>query len=229
MLWIIINKKEARCMNNPGHEDALLKGISLMKNATIRIQRDKVFYFDPYRIERDLRDADFIFVSHDHRDHLSPEDIRKLIKEDTILVAPESSAALLANEGFGNVTAVLPLKSYEIGGVSFATVPMYNIGKKFHEKGKNWVGYVVRIDSADYYFAGDTDAIPEMENIKADVAFLPVGGTYTMNASEAARAANTIKPAVAVPMHYGDVAGTAADGEVFIRGLDRSIKGVLLK
>ena len=102
-------------MNNPGHEDALLKGISLMKNATIRIQRDKVFYFDPYRIERDLRDADFIFVSHDHRDHLSPEDIRKLIKEDTILVAPESSAALLANEGFGNVTAVLPLKSYEIG------------------------------------------------------------------------------------------------------------------
>jgi L-ascorbate metabolism protein UlaG (beta-lactamase superfamily) len=106
---------------------------------------------------------------------------------------------------------------------------MYNIGKKFHEKHKNWVGYVVNIDGADYYFAGDTDLIHEMETIKADVAFLPVGGTYTMNAEEAARAADIIKPAVAVPMHYGDVAGSAEDGDTFIRGLDRSIKGVLLK
>ena len=92
-------------MNNPGHEDALLKGISLMKTRRSGYNGTRCL-FDPYRIERDLRDADFIFVSHDHRDHLSPEDIRKLIKEDTILVAPESSAALLANEGFGNVTAV---------------------------------------------------------------------------------------------------------------------------
>ena len=88
------------------HEDALLRGVSLMRNATIRIQRDKVFYFDPMGIEEDMNDADFIFISHDHWDHLSPEDIRKIIKEDTVLVAPESSAALLADEGFGNVTSV---------------------------------------------------------------------------------------------------------------------------
>lgn len=216
-------------MKNPGHDEALLRGVSLMKNATIRIQRDKVFYFDPYKIDGESKDADFIFVSHDHFDHLSVEDIRKLVKDDTVLIAPESSAALLADAGFDNVTAVRPSESYTVGGVSFSTVPMYNVGKKFHEKHKNWTGYVVNVDGVDYYFAGDTDLIPEMEKIKADVVFLPVGGTYTMNAEEAARAANIIKPAVAVPMHYGDVAGTAEDGEIFIRGLDRSIKGVLLK
>jgi len=212
-----------------GHEEALLKGVSLMKNSTIRIQRDRVIYFDPYEIQKDLKDADLIFISHDHFDHLSVESIMKLVKEDTVLVAPESSAALLEGEGFRNVTAVQPSKSYEVGGVSFTTVPMYNVGKKFHEKSENFVGYVVRIDGAEYYFAGDTDLIPEMESIKADVVFLPVGGTYTMDASEAARAANIIKPAVAVPMHYADVVGAAEDGEAFIRGLDKLIKGVLLK
>jgi L-ascorbate metabolism protein UlaG (beta-lactamase superfamily) len=221
--------KEAISVKNSGHDEILLRGVSLMKNATIRIQRDKVFYFDPFRIDGESKDADFIFVSHDHRDHLSPEDIMKLVRNDTVLIAPESSAALLAEAGFTNVTAVRPSGSYTVGGVSFSTVPMYNIGKKFHEKHKNWVGYVVNIDGADYYFAGDTDLIHEMETIKADVAFLPVGGTYTMNAEEAARAADIIKPAVAVPMHYGDVAGSAEDGDTFIRGLDRSIKGVLLK
>ena len=212
-----------------GHEEALLKGVSLMKNSTIRIQRDRVIYFDPYEIQKDLKDADLIFISHDHFDHLSVESIMKLVKEDTVLVAPESSAALLEGEGFRNVTAVQPSKSYEVGGVSFTTVPMYNVGKKFHEKSENFVGYVVRIDGAEYYFAGDTDLIPEMESIKADVVFLPVGGTYTMDASEAARAANIIKPAVAVPIHYADVVGTVEDGEAFIRGLDKPIKGVLLK
>jgi len=221
--------KEAISVKNPGNEDALLKGVSLMKNATIRIQRDKVFYFDPFKIEGDPKDADLIFVTHDHFDHLSVEDIRKLAREDTAFIAPESSAAMLADAGFGNVTAVKPSESYEVGGVKFSTVPMYNVGKKFHEKDKNWVGYIVNIDGADYYFAGDTDLIPEMEDVRADVVFLPVGGTYTMDADEAARAANIIKPAVAVPMHYGDVAGTAEDGETFIRGLDKQIKGVLLK
>lgn len=220
--------KEAISVNNTGHGETLLKGVSLMKNAAIRIQRDKVYWFDPFRIDGEPRDADFIFISHDHWDHLSPEDIRKVIKNDTVLIAPESSAALLEGEGW-NVTAVQPSKSYEVGGVSFITVPMYNVGKKFHEKSENFVGYVVRIDGVDYYFAGDTDLVPEMESIKADVAFLPVGGTYTMDASEAARAANIIKPAVAVPIHYADVVGTVEDGEAFIRGLDKPIKGVLLK
>ena len=214
-------------MKNPGHDEALLRGVSLMKNATIRIQRDKVFYFDPYKIDGESKDADFIFVSHDHFDHLSVEDIRKLVKDDTVLIAPESSAALLAEAGFTNVTAVRPSGSYTVGGVSFSTVPMYNIGKKFHEKHKNWVGYVVNIDGADYYLQ-EIRTSSRNETIKADVVSCLLEA-YTMNAEEAARAADIIKPAVAVPMHYGDVAGSAKDGNTFIRGLDRSIKGVLLK
>jgi L-ascorbate metabolism protein UlaG (beta-lactamase superfamily) len=124
---------------------------------------------------------------------------------------------------------VLPSKSYEVSGLKFRTVPMYNTGKRFHKKENDWVGYIFYIDGAAYYFAGDTDLIPEMEEIQADVAFLPVGGTYTMTADEAVRAAGIIKPRIAVPMHYADVAGTEEDADYFIRNLDSAIEGVLIK
>lgn len=207
----------------------LLKGVSLLTNATIRIQRDRTYYFDPYRVEGHGGDADFIFVSHSHGDHFSPEDIRRLAGRATTLIAPESCAGALKDAGFDKAFTVRPLESYEVNGQRFSTVPMYNIGKRFHTRESNWVGYVVYIDGAAYYFAGDTDAIPEMKDIAADVAFLPVGGTYTMNAKEAAEAAGMIRPKVAVPMHYADVAGSFEDGDIFIRELDKSITGVLLK
>ena len=76
------------------------------------------------------------------------------------------------------------------------------------------MGFLIR-GSHQIYFAGDTDRIPEMRHIECDVALLPVGGTYTMDAKEAAEAAADIGPSVAVPMHYGSGIGTIADGERF--------------
>ncbi len=216
-------------MQGLNSNESLLNGVSLFKNATIRIKREKTIYFDPYRVEGYTRDADIIFISHSHSDHLSPDDINKLVCEQTILVAPESCYDQLVEAGYTNILTVMPSESYEVCGVRFKTVPMYNIGKRFHGKENNWVGYIVYIDGAAYYFAGDTDIIPEMKEISADAAFLPAGGTYTMTAKEAAEAAGIIAPKVAVPMHYADVAGTMEDGEIFIRELDNSIKGVLLK
>ena len=60
------------------------------------------------------------------------------------------------------------------------------------------IGFIVTVGGERLYFAGDTDHIPEMSNIRCDVALLPVGGTYTMDAEKAAQAAIDIRPKIAI-------------------------------
>jgi L-ascorbate metabolism protein UlaG (beta-lactamase superfamily) len=208
----------------------LLMGVSHLKQSTIRIQSNKneVIYFDPIQINGTPGDADVIFISHSHYDHFSVEDIKKLAKMDTVLVMPEDCVKAAKEAGLTNSVTVRPSRSYEVKGLKFNTVPAYNINKHFHKKESNWVGYVVNINDTSYYFAGDTDFIPEMKDIKASVVFLPVGGTYTMTSKEAVEAANTINPLVAVPIHFGDIVGTADDATNFINGLNSTIKGIIL-
>ncbi len=208
----------------------LLNGVSLGKQSTIRIQSGKTVYFDPIDIAGEPKDADFIFISHSHGDHFSVGDIKKLAKPQTVLVLPADCVQPVKDAGLADIIEVSPNNDYEKDGIRFTAVPAYNTNKQFHKKESNWVGYIVILNGASYYFAGDTDNTPEMKEIKANVVFLPVGGTYTMTAEEAAEAANIIKPLVAVPMHYGSgIVGTPEDGAKFIKGLDPSIKGVLLK
>jgi L-ascorbate metabolism protein UlaG (beta-lactamase superfamily) len=208
----------------------IVDGITHLHHASVKIEREKVIYLDPFKIENEPHDADFIFCTHDHFDHLSPDDIKKVMKEtpDTILVVPEKNAKKFKKFGFKEVVGVEPGKDHEAGGLTFKTVPSYNVDKKFHPKKKKWLGFILCLESGDYYFAGDTDYIPEMDNIKADLVFLPVGGTYTATAQEAAKAANVIKPKVAVPIHFGSVVGTSQDAEIFIQHLDKDIQGVIL-
>lgn len=206
----------------------LLYGVSHLNHSSIRIQSDRVIYFDPFKIVKARNDADVIFISHIHHDHFSIDDIRKLLKQETILVMTEDCAKEAAAAGLANVFVVAPSKSYDVKGLKFETVPACNQGKHFHKRESSWVGYVVRTNNATYYFAGDTDMIPEMRNIKTDVAFLPVGGTYTMTAKEAAEAANIIKPQIAVPIHYADIVGTKEDAKDFLKGLNPAIQGAIL-
>lgn len=207
----------------------LLIGVRHMKQSTIKIQSNRVIYFDPIEINGEPKDADIIFISHSHGDHFSIADIKKLVKKDTVLVLPGDCIKAVADAGLTNVVTVLPSKSYEVDGLKFNTVPAYNIGKAFHKKENNWVGYVVNVNNSCYYFAGDTDFIPEMKDIKANVVFLPVGGTYTMTSKEAVEAANTINPPVAVPIHFADIVGTEDDAKNFVNGLSATIKGIILK
>ncbi|MCP4146947.1 MAG: MBL fold metallo-hydrolase [bacterium] len=203
----------------------LLEGVTHLGHASIRIERDKVIYIDPFKIEGTPKDADIIFCSHDHFDHLSVSDIKRVRKEETVMVVPQKKAKKFKKF---EVIGVEPLNEYEALGIKFKTVPAYNPDKKFHKKKENWVGFIIELEGAVYYFAGDTDYIPEMDDVKADVVFLPVGGTYTMNAEEAANAANSIKPKVAVPIHFGSIVGTRTDAESFIRKLEKGIQGRLL-
>lgn len=204
-----------------------MKNAKHLRHATVRLEAgSKVIYVDPYLIDEEKQDADIIFVTHTHYDHFSMEDIKKIMKKDTVLVITEDGVEAAREGGITNIVSVVPGKSYNVEGIGFKTIPSYNINKKFHPKSSKWVGYIINANNLDYYIAGDTDLIPEMKDIKADVVFLPVGGTYTMTSNEAVEAANIINPDIAVPIHYTEVVGTEEDALNFIKGLNTSIKGV---
>ncbi|MCP4214379.1 MAG: hypothetical protein GY765_06965 [bacterium] len=154
------------------------------------------------------------------------------MKAESILVVPEKKEKKVRKWGkrglSKDVVGAVPSHDYEAGGISFHTVPAYNLEKKYHKKKKDWVGFVILIGEHSYYMVGDSDHIPEMDKVEAEVAFLPVGGTYTMDAMEAAKAANTIKPKVAVPIHFGSIVGTHADAETFAQNLDDGIEARIL-
>ena len=177
-----------------------------------------VVYIDPWGVTTE-DPADAIFITHAHYDHYSPEDIDKVRKDGTRIVAP----ADVAKELSGDVTPVGPGDAVEVVGVRADVVPAYNVAEErleMHPKANNWVGYIFSLGSNTYYHAGDTDHVPELEQVRADVAFLPIGGTYTMDPSEAAGLAKAIGPQVAVPMHYGFVVGAPSDADRFAKEAD---------
>lgn len=202
----------------------MLDNISVF-HSSIRIEGEKIIYFDPYKIDIEYHDADIIFITHSHFDHYSQEDIDKVIKEGTIIVVPQSMAT---DVEYDNVFTVDPENEYEIGDISFQTISAYNVNKKFHPKEKCWVGYVVNFEEKSYYVAGDTDITEEAKNVKCDIALIPCGGTYTMDYKEAAELANIISPKIAVPTHYGSVAGSPEEGKKFVKELSDEIQGVII-
>ena len=192
---------------------------------SIRINSSKIIYIDPLYIDQNYNDADFIFITHDHYDHFSPNDISKIIKKDTIIVMPEKMKTSVSqlNIDINNIKYVIPNQIYHFETISFETVPSYNENKAFHPKSNNWVGYIFNLDKK-YYVAGDTDNVPEIRHIDCDVAFVPIGGTYTMTYREAAELINTMRPKLVVPVHYGTIVGEKADGEKFKSLIDSSIE-----
>ncbi len=188
----------------------LLKKIKWLGHASFKIETDKIMYIDPYEIEEKEK-ADLILITHEHYDHCSPEDIKKIIKNDTSIVTISSAASKLS----GNIKIVNPGDEIEIEGIRIKAVPSYNINKKFHPRDSNKVGFLVTIEGETVYHAGDTDFIPEMKDIKTDIALLPVSGTYVMDPLEASKAAEIIKPKYVIPMHYGSIVGSREDAEKF--------------
>jgi L-ascorbate metabolism protein UlaG (beta-lactamase superfamily) len=191
--------------------------VTWLGHATFRLSDGRVVYIDPWKV-REAEAADVVVVSHEHFDHLSVEDVRKLLKPETVVVAPPDCVRQLP----GTVRALGPGGQVEAHGVRIEGVRAYNIGKPFHPKEKNWLGVVVAMEGKRIYYAGDTDLISEMEALEdIDLALLPVGGTYTMNAEEAVQAAQTIQPRLAVPYHWGDIVGSEADARTFVEGFPR--------
>lgn len=205
----------------------MIGNIEVFIQNSIRIRsRVGVIYIDPFQMKEEPKDADFVLITHDHYDHFSPEDIGKVSKADTILVVPEKMAAKAREVSgiVGKIETVKPSVYREMGGLEFETVPAYNTLKPFHPKSAEWVGYILRIDGKRIYIAGDTDATKEAKAVKCDIALVPIGGTYTMDAKKAAELINTIRPDVAIPVHYGTVVGKPQDEKVFAEYVKDPIK-----
>ena len=208
----------------------MLENVEVLYHSSIKIKDNKIIYIDPFKIDKDYNDADIVFITHDHFDHYSEEDIDKVINENTTIIIPEELLTKILRKGI-NKNAVITVESnkeYMVQGIKFETIPAYNTNKTFHPKENDWVGYIITLDGIRYYIAGDTDITEENRKVKCDVAFVPVGGKYTMNYSEAAELVNIIKPKIAVPIHYGSIVGTKQDATNFIKLLHSSIKGIIL-
>ncbi len=188
----------------------MLQDVHWLGHASFKLTGDKVIYIDPWQLKGG-ETADIILVTHSHHDHCSPEDVARIRGPQTTVVATADCAGLLQ----APVQTVKPGDRLTVQGVTIEAVPAYNIGKSFHPQAQGWVGYVVTVNGRRIYHAGDSDHTPEMDAVQADVALLPVGGKYTMDAEEAAAAANAIRPGVAVPMHWGGIVGSRSDAERF--------------
>lgn len=196
----------------------MLEGFTWFRQSAFRwSDGERTVYIDPWGTSDDEPPADVVFITHAHNDHLQPREIDRLRSDRTKVVAPHD----VANELSGDVTPVAPGASYEVAGVRFATVPAYNVVEhrlRAHPKANGWVGYVIGLGGLRYYHAGDTDRLPELEELDANVAFVPVGGgPFTMDPDEAGALVRAIQPSLAVPMHYGYIVGTSGDGERFRR------------
>ncbi|MBN2111488.1 MBL fold metallo-hydrolase [Candidatus Woesearchaeota archaeon] len=189
--------------------------IEWLGHAAVRIILGMVIYIDPYQVSSNEK-ADLILITHGHYDHCSVEDIQKIAKHETIIIATTDCTSKFAGKvEAADLRLAVPGKKFEVGEVKIEAVPAYNPKKQFHPKSNDWVGYIVEVKGKRIYHAGDTDVIPEMEKINADIALLPIGGTYTMTPEEAAEAANKINPKIAIPIHFGAIVGTKADAEKF--------------
>ena len=195
--------------------------ISWLGHDSFRISNGKTIIIDPFKIRAIPDKADILLVSHEHFDHLSLDDIKKVSSDKTTIVTILSVKKELSSMKVKEVKAVKPGDKVAFGDITIEVVPAYNLnkfrepGKPFHPKEDGKVGFILSINGVRVYHAGDTDPIPEMKSFKTDVALLPVSGTYVMTPEEAAEATRMIKPKLAIPMHYGAIVGSENDAEKF--------------
>jgi L-ascorbate metabolism protein UlaG (beta-lactamase superfamily) len=202
----------------------IAKKIVWLGHDAFRIDAVKTIYFDPYQISSGPK-ADLILITHDHFDHCSPDDVAVIRQSGTVIVTEKDAAAKLT----GDVRVIKPGESLTVDEITIEAVPSYNTDKDFHPKKNAWLGFIVEVEGVRVYHAGDTDVIPEMKDFAVDIALLPVSGTYVMTADQAVKAALSINPKLAIPMHYGAIVGSDQDAVTFKKALEGKIEVLILQ
>ncbi len=180
----------------------MLENIKVFKQNSIKIGN---IYIDPFGVDKNYNDAKYVFITHDHYDHFSKEDIAKVINSNTIFILPMTMKDIYDYDN--EALFVSPEQSYMLDNIKFKTVRMYNINKQFHQKNKDWCGYIIYLNDICYYIMGDTDDIDEIKGINCDVVFIPIGGTFTMTKDEAIKCLDKFNYQYAIPVHYGSIVG----------------------
>jgi L-ascorbate metabolism protein UlaG (beta-lactamase superfamily) len=188
------------------------------------IKNSKTIYIDPYNIKDNLEKADIILITHSHYDHCSFADMQKIVKDGTIIITPADCQSKITRFNIPiKLKLAQPNQELQLGDIKISTLPAYNLDKPFHPKDEAWLGYIIKMKETIIYHAGDTDNIKEMRKLtgykqqgKEFIALLPVGGRFTMSPEEAAEAADTIKPTLTIPMHYGSIVGSEENAREFI-------------
>lgn len=209
------------------HIEEVAKKIEVLTHSSIRICDRKIIYIDPFQVDKPYHDADLVFFTHEHFDHFSIEDISKVRKENTKFIMPVSMKS--QGSSLGNSIFMEPGEEAIIEGYKVEAVPAYNAFKLFHPKQRGWVGYNIEVEGVKIYVVGDSDVTAEAKAVKTDIILVPCGGKYTMNADEASFLVNHIHPSIAIPTHYGQVAGNENSGQEFANKVDPSIKTMVIK
>ncbi len=199
-----------------------LDNISVNTQSSIRINFNKIIYFDPYKIDVKKEDADIIFITHNHYDHMDVNSINNIKNANTIIVAPKTMEEDIKKIPFKEYIFLDPFDEVNIEGINIKTIPAYNLNKQFHPRNNNWLGYIVTYNGISYYIAGDTDKTIEAMNVKCDIAFIPIGGKFTMDVYEASELIKEIKPKVVIPIHYGSIVGNIEDGKLLKENLSNT-------
>ena len=209
-----------------------LENVRVFTQSAIRLEgaHGTVIYFDPFALTdaEAAHDADYVLITHAHYDHFSPEDYARVAGEKTVVVAPASMADEVAGLGATAVHLMAAGEKIELPGLCVEAVPAYNVEPErlgMHPQGNGWLGYVVTLDGEPTrsYVSGDTDQNPDNEAVRCDVALVPIGGTYTCDPRQAAAFVNALRPAAAVPTHYGSIVGAYADFDAFAAEVDPAI------
>jgi L-ascorbate metabolism protein UlaG (beta-lactamase superfamily) len=209
----------------------MIENLHWLGHDSFRLDASRIIYFDPWKLPKGSKQADIILITHEHFDHYSAQDIKLISSRETVIVGPqEVSKPLQALRPVCKEIKTLFVGDHiEISGIKINAVASYNTNKSFHPKTSGKLGFIVTVEGARIYHAGDTDFIPEMKEMSCDIALLPVSGTYVMTASEAAQAALALKPMIAIPMHYGDIVGDVSDAKKFQDLLKEKIEVHILK
>ena len=194
--------------------------ISWLGHDSFKLKKVITLIIDPYKISS-KEEADIVLITHEHFDHLSREDLKKVVGPQTIAISMQKCSQELSILGLADVKIVKAGDILEVKGVTIEAVESYNINKfkepglVFHPREDGNLGFVIDFGGVRVYHSGDTDDIPEMADIKADIALLPVSGTYVMTPDEATKAVMKLEPKLAIPMHYGTIVGSEMDAQRF--------------